>query len=46
MTIKINGSGSTNGNPEKNSSWERNMLEKLLLEVYREQRRNRIWRWV
>ncbi|MDF7675498.1 S49 family peptidase [Neisseriaceae bacterium ESL0693] len=29
---------------ENNLSWERNILEKLLLEVYREQRRNRIWR--
>lgn len=30
----------------QNTSWERNILEKLLLEVYREQRRNRIWRWI
>ena len=46
MTIKINKSEPANGNPEENSNWERSMLEKLLLEVYREQRRNRIWRWV
>ena len=45
MTIKINKSEPANGNPEENSNWERSMLEKLLLEVYREQRRNRIWRW-
>ncbi|WP_239372893.1 signal peptide peptidase SppA [Snodgrassella gandavensis] len=45
MKMKIKGSGLTDGNPEENSNWERNMLEKLLLEVYREQRRNRIWRW-
>ncbi|NUE66524.1 S49 family peptidase [Snodgrassella sp. ESL0253] len=45
MKMKIKGSGLTDGNPEENSSWERNMLEKLLFEVYREQRRNRIWRW-
>ncbi|PIT51118.1 protease [Snodgrassella alvi] len=45
MKMKIKGSGLTDGNPEENSNWERNMLEKLLFEVYREQRRNRIWRW-
>ena len=36
----------TGNHPENNNNWERSMLEKLLLEVYREQRRNRIWRWV
>ncbi|MCO6504137.1 MAG: S49 family peptidase [Snodgrassella sp.] len=36
----------TEHHPENNHNWEQNMLEKLLLEVYREQRRNRIWRWV
>jgi protease IV len=36
----------TEQHPENDSSWERSMLEKLLLEVYREQRRNRIWRWI
>ncbi|MCO6508946.1 MAG: S49 family peptidase [Snodgrassella sp.] len=45
MKMKIKGSGLADGIPEENNSWERNMLEKLLLEVYREQRRNRIWRW-
>ncbi len=28
------------------SSWERSMLEKLLMQVYQEQRRERTWRWV
>lgn len=33
-----------NESPDSNQHWERSLLEKLLFEVYREQRRNRIWR--
>jgi protease IV len=45
MKMKIKGSGLTDGSSGEHNNWERNMLEKLLFEVYREQRRNRIWRW-
>lgn len=44
MKIITKGSEPAGSTPE-GSSWERNLLEKLLLEVYREQRRKRIWRW-
>ncbi|WP_066568804.1 S49 family peptidase [Snodgrassella sp. CFCC 13594] len=44
--MKINTNESHAATPTEQVSWERSMLEKLLLEVYREQRRSRIWRWV
>lgn len=44
--MKTNNVDFTSNQPEKNNNWERGILEKLLLEVYHEQRRNRIWRWV
>lgn len=30
----------------QNEDWERRTMEKLLLQVYKEQRYNKIWRWV
>ena len=35
-----------NDNTPSGNSWERSMLEKLLLQVYQEQRRARIWKLV
>ena len=35
-----------NDNTSSGNSWERSMLEKLLLQVYQEQRRARIWKLV
>ncbi|MDO5687239.1 MAG: signal peptide peptidase SppA [Neisseria sp.] len=32
--------------PQQPDSWERSMLEKLLMQVYQEQRRERMWRWI
>lgn len=51
MKIKIKGmdentSSSATGDTTVPALWERQMLEKLLLQVYREQRIARIWRWV
>lgn len=33
-------------NPGQQENWERSMLEKLLMQVYKEQRHNKIWTWV
>ncbi|MBR6027376.1 MAG: S49 family peptidase [Neisseriaceae bacterium] len=32
--------------PNNLDTWERSVLEKLLMQVYRDQRRERIWRWI
>lgn len=34
------------GAPRETGSWEREVIEKLLLEVYRERRNRRAWRWL
>ena len=46
MKIKRMNSNPLPPEQNPNQSWERNTLEKLLLQVYKEQRSTRIWRWV